>query len=253
VLSHYGDDPSQLGELFLPDGDGASPVPVVVVLHGGFWRDRYDRHLMDELCADLTRRGLAAWNLEYRRLGSGGGWPATFEDVAAGIDHLAELDAPLALGCVSAVGHSAGGHLALWAAGRHRLPPGEPGAEPRVPVRRAVSQAGVSDVAEASRLALSNGVADELLGARPDEVPERVALASPRALLPLGVPQLLIHGGEDDTVPATMSRDYASAAWAAGDDRVALLVLPEQGHFEHIDPAEQAWHTAAAWLEAPWS
>jgi acetyl esterase/lipase len=251
LLSRYGDDPSQVGELYLPDGD--QPTPVVVVLHGGFWRDRYDRHLMDDLCADLSARGLAAWNLEYRRLGSGGGWPATFEDVAAGIDHLAELDAPLQLDCVSAVGHSAGGHLALWAAGRHRLPEGQPGATPRVHVRRTVSQAGVTDVAEASRLGLSNGVADELLGAPARDVPELVALTSPRALLPLGVSQLVIHGGDDDTVPARISSDYAAAAWAAGDDRVALIVLPEQGHFEHIDPREQAWHTAAAWLETPWA
>jgi acetyl esterase/lipase len=250
VLIAYGDDPSQIGELFLPESDG--PTPVVVVLHGGFWRDRYDRHLMDEVCADLTARGLAAWNLEYRRLGSGGGWPATFEDVATGIDHLGELDAPLDLERVSAVGHSAGGHLALWAAGRHRLPAGQPGAAPRVPVRRTVSQAGVSDVAEASRLGLSDGAADQLLGAPAREVPELVALASPWELLPLGVPQLLIHGGEDDTVPARMSRDYASRAWALGDDRVALVVLPEQGHYEHVDPAQQAWQTAAAWLEAPW-
>jgi acetyl esterase/lipase len=250
VLSRYGDDPSQVGELYLPDGD--QPTPVVVVLHGGFWRDRYDRHLMDDLCADLAARGLAAWNLEYRRLGGGGGWPATFEDVAAGIDHLAELDAPLQLDRVSAVGHSAGGHLALWAAGRHRLPEGQPGAGPRVRVRRTVSQAGVTDVAEASRLRLSDGVADELLGAPACDVPELVALTSPRALLPLGVSQLVIHGGDDDTVPARMSSDYAAAAWAAGDDRVALILLPEQGHFEHIDPTEQAWHTAAAWLETPW-
>jgi acetyl esterase/lipase len=250
VLSRYGADPSQVGELSLPEGDG--PVPVVVVLHGGFWRDRYDRHLMDDLCTDLTARGLAAWNLEYRRLGSGGGWPATFEDVAAGIDHLADVEAPLDLDRVSAVGHSAGGHLALWAAARHRLPAGQPGAGPRVRVRRTVAQAGVSDVAAASRLGLSDRVADQLLGAPAREVPELVALSSPRALLPLGVPQLLIHGTADDTVPATMSRDYAGAAWAAGDDRVALVVLPEQGHYEHIDPAEQAWQTAAAWLEAPW-
>jgi acetyl esterase/lipase len=250
VLSPYGDDPSQVGELFLPQGDG--PFSVVVVLHGGFWRDRYDRHLMDGLCDDLAARGLAAWNLEYRRLGSGGGYPATFEDVAAGIDHLATLQAPLALTQVSAVGHSAGGHLALWAAARPRLPSGAPGADPVVRVCRAVAQAGVSDVAEASRLGLSSGVADELLGAPPADVPERVAVASPRALLPLDVPQLLIHGSEDDTVPAVMSRDYAGDAWARGD-RVALVLLPGQGHFEHIDPGQQAWHTAAAWLEAPWT
>ncbi len=224
------------------------------MLHGGFWRDRYDRHLMDDLCADLSARGLAAWNLEYRRLGSGGGWPATFEDVAAGIDHLAELDAPLQLDRVSAVGHSAGGHLALWAAGRHRLPEGQPGASPRVRVRRTVVPGGRGRTSPRPPGSGSRTASPTSCSApRRSEVPELVALTSPRALLPLGVSQLVIHGGDDDTVPAHMSRDYAAAAWAAGDDRVALIVLPEQGHMEHIDPAEQAWHTAAAWLETPWT
>ncbi|HXG77248.1 MAG TPA: hypothetical protein VNJ53_11815, partial [Gaiellaceae bacterium] len=113
-LSAYGPDPSQVAEAFLPAGHG--PHPVVVVVHGGYWRARYDRSLMEALCEDLAAHGLAAWNLEYRRVGAGGGWPATLADVAAGVDALAGLDAPLDLARVAAVGHSADGHLTFWAA-----------------------------------------------------------------------------------------------------------------------------------------
>jgi acetyl esterase/lipase len=232
----YGSDPSQFGELHLPDGEG--PHPVAVVLHGGFWRDRYDLRLMDALCADLARRGIAAWNVEYRRLGGGGGWPATFDDVAAAIDRLADLDAPLDLRRVAAVGHSAGGHLALRAATRER---------PRVPVTAAVGQAAVTDLAQAARLDLSGGVVAELLGGSPETAPERYAAASPIERLPAGVPVLLVHGARDDTVPVSLSRDYRRAAAAAGD-ACDLVVGERDGHFEHLDPASAAWGTVIRWL-----
>jgi acetyl esterase/lipase len=209
-----------------------------VVLHGGFWRDAYDRSLMDELCVDLAASGWSAWNLEYRRLGVGGGWPATFDDVAAGIDHLDELARNLRT--VVTIGHSAGGHLALWAASR---------VEPRVRVTGAVAQAGVVDLAEAYRLGLSRGVVGELMGGSPEEVAERYAVASPAARVPLGVPQLLVHGGRDDIVPAAMSRDYAASAATAGDP-VDLVVHDELGHFEHLDPSSSAWKSVRDWLDA---
>ncbi len=209
------------------------------MIHGGFWRDAYDRSLMAGLCEDLSGAGWAAWNLEYRRLGGGGGWPETFEDVAAGIDHLSSLAGPeLDLGTVVTIGHSAGGHLALWAAARQG---------PRVRVTHAVAQAGVVDLAEAARLGLSRGVTEELLGATPTEEPERYALTSPAALLPLGVPQLLVHGGRDDVVPAAMSRSYAVAAAEAGDP-VDLVIHDELGHFEHLDPQSPAWRSVRGWL-----
>jgi acetyl esterase/lipase len=194
---------------------------------------------MDELCEDLADAGWAAWNLEYRRLGAGGGWPATFDDVAAGIDHLDSLAGPeLELGGVVAIGHSAGGHLAFWSAARET---------PRVRVTHAVAQAGVVDLAEAARLGLSRGVVHELLAAAPAEAPERYALASPAGLLPLGVPQLLVHGGRDEIVPAAMSRSYAEAARAAGD-RVDLVVHEQLRHFEHLDPRSPAWRSVRDWL-----
>src|SRR5215472_4799463 len=142
----YGPDPAQHGELWLPP----DPVPgTMVVIHGGFWRARYDLSFGRPLAADLARRGYTAWNLEYRRAGAGGGWPTTFEDVAAGIDLLAELNVDTDR--VAAVGHSAGGHLAAWAAGRPRLPDGTPGAKPRVALTAVVAQAGVLALADCAR------------------------------------------------------------------------------------------------------
>jgi acetyl esterase/lipase len=210
-----------------------------VVLHGGFWRDTYDRSLMEGLCEDLAGAGWAAWNLEYRRLGSGGGWPETFRDVMAGIDHLSTLAGRgLDLGVVVTIGHSAGGHLALWAVAAEEL---------HVPITGAVAQAGVVDLVEAHRLGLSGRVVEELLGLAPADGPERYARASPAALLPLGVPQLLVHGGRDEIVPAAMSREYARAAARAGD-LVDLVVHEELGHFEHLDPGSPAWLSVRDWL-----
>jgi acetyl esterase/lipase len=190
---------------------------------------------MKALAADLTRRGRAAWNIEYRRLGrmQGGGWPATFDDVAAAIDHLAELDdARLDLGSVAAVGHSAGGQLALWAAARSGA---------RVPIRRVVGQAAVCDLANAGERAHA------LMGGTLDEVPERYARADPMRLLPLGLPVLLVHGADDETVPLIRSRRYAQAAHKAGD-AVELVEPSRGGHRVHLDPRSQAWEAAARWL-----
>jgi acetyl esterase/lipase len=232
----YGADRSQVADLHTPAA--GEDWPVAVVIHGGFWRDRYDRTLMEALCADLARSGWAAWNLEYRRVGGGGGWPATFDDVAAGIDHLSTLAAPLDLARVVAVGHSAGGHLALWAASRDR---------PGVAVTGAVGQAAVSDLAAVARLGLSSGAVEELLGGSPERVPERYAAACPAQRLPLGVPLLLVHGMRDDTVPVALNRDFQRAAVAAGDT-CDLVIHEHDGHFEHIDPASGAWATVKRWL-----
>ena len=243
----YGSHPSQVGELFLPAGTG--PHPVAVVVHGGYWRAQYDRSLMEGICIDLAAHGLAAWNLEYRRVGAGGGWPATLEDVAQGIDLLAELEAPLDLARVSAVGHSAGGQLALWAASRPTLPPDAPGAGPRVVVRAAVSQAGVLDLTLAAGLMPSSSPTRALLG-DPVSNYERYVLASPRERLPLGIPQLVLHGDRDDTVSMRIATSYSAAAHEVGDP-CELVVLSHTGHFEHVDPGEEAWHVARDWLVSP--
>lgn len=231
----YGPHRCHRADLYLPAGP--PPHPVAVTIHGGYWRARYGRRLMKLVAADLARRGRAAWNVEYRRLGrgQGGGWPATFDDVGAAIDHLAELeDARLDLRSVVAVGHSAGGHLALWAASRDA---------PRVSIGGVVAQAAVCDLAAAGE------PAQALLGGTPDQVPERYAAADPMRLVPLGVPQLLVHGADDETVPVRRSRRYADAARSAGDE-VTLVEPPATGHRAHIDPRAPAWLAAARWITA---
>lgn len=224
---------------------------MAVLLHGGFWRARYSLRLEDRLVGDLSARGWAIWNLEYRRLGvrSRGGWPATFEDVAAGIDRLGGLEESLDLARVVAIGHSAGGHLALWAAARPGLPAGAPGAEPSIRLAGAVAQAGVADLREAVRLRLSGGVAESLLGGSPIKLPARYDAASPIERLPLRVPQLLVHGDADDVVPIEIARGYAARAAEAGD-RCELVEIPGGGHMDHLDPASASWDAVTGWLAA---
>jgi acetyl esterase/lipase len=220
---------------------------VIVLLHGGFWKAMYTKGLMTQLAADVMDRGWAAWNLEYRRLGGvpGGGWPATFADVSAGIDHLATVAGRYGLDLtrVAAVGHSAGGHLALWAAGRGKLPPGAPGAAgPTSAVRLCgvVGLAPVSDLVEAARMGLGGGAVLRLMGGPPERHPERYAVADPAQLLPMGVAQVLVHGERDGAVPIALSRRYHEQAVAAGD-HATLVELPDIGHMELIDPASAAW------------
>ena len=240
----YGDHPDQVGNLHLPTGEGLWPT--VVLIHGGFWRWGWDRTLMTPLARDLAARGFAVWNIEYRRVGQeGGGWPGTLEDAAAAADAVVELPEVDADRVVT-VGHSAGGHLALWLAARHRIAPRAPGADPRVRLRGAVAQAGVSDLAACARA--GGDACRALLGGAPDDVPERYAAASPVALLPLGVPQLLVHGVRDDVVSPAQSRDYATAARAAGDT-VDLLEFAEADHFDVIEESEPAWAAVVDWLQ----
>jgi acetyl esterase/lipase len=226
TMRAYGADPSQVVDLYPAHG---TRVGQAVVFHGGFWRAAYARDLMANVSADLAAAGWTTWNAEYRRVGGGGGWPGSFDDVTAAVV-LAATEAqpgePLAL-----IGHSAGGQLALWAAARC----------PRV--THAVSQAGVVDLARAAALGLSRNAADELVGARR----ELFAELSPIDLVPLGCPQLLVHGADDDVVPPELSRRYERAAGAAGDD-VTLAEIPRCGHFEHLDPTSRAWRAVREWL-----
>jgi acetyl esterase/lipase len=232
-------------ELFRPAADG--PFPVAVLVHGGFWRQRYGRDLYVAIVRDLVDRGWAAWNVEYRRLGGGGGWPDTFEDVAAAVDALADGGDALDRGRVVAIGHSAGGQLAVWLAARPGLPAGASGAAPRVRLTGAVAQAGALDLHELSRLGTSRGVVHELLEGTPAEVPDRYELTSPARRLPIGVPLLVVHGACDDDVPVHVSREFAAAADAAGDD-CTLVVVDDEGHYEHLEPGSRCWAAVVDWL-----
>lgn len=250
----YGPDPRQFGALRLPGGAaaGTGPHPVVVLLHGGYWRARYDLAYFGHAAADLTARGYATWNLEYRRIGNpGGGWPGMFLDAAAGIDFLRTLAAshPLDLDHVVVLGHSAGGHLALWLAARSRVNPESPvyTAGSLLP-KAVVSLAGVLDLRQASARHLSNDAVHELLGGPPERYPERYAAASPAELLPIGVPAILLHGTADENVPYAISRDYAAAARTAGD-AVELVTLPGVGHFEIVDPRAPEWQSVVQAIE----
>jgi len=245
----YGPHRSQRADLYLPGGSG--PHPVMVVIHGGSWHRRYGKVVMRGLVGDLIRQGWAVWNIEYRRLGEGGGWPATFEDVAAAIDHLRELDAPLDLESVSVLGHSAGGHLALWAAGRSAIAAGEPGAGPAIEFKRAISQAGVCDLAGAYRI-WRGGAARALMGGSPEDLPERYAVGDPLALVPLRMPVLLVHGLLDRTVSIELSRHYEREAAAAGAAVELIEIAGEAGgHRAHVDPRGDAWAAVRGWLREP--
>jgi acetyl esterase/lipase len=242
----YGAHPDQVANLHVPAVEGG-PWPCVVLIHGGFWRVGWDRTLMTPLAIDLARRGVAAWNIEYRRVGQeGGGWPGTLEDVAAAIDQLATV-AQVDARRVATCGHSAGGHLALWLAARRRLPAAAPGGPPRVVPVAAVSQAGVADLHRGAEAGLGSGACEALLGGGVDDVPERYALASPAALLPLGVPALLVHGGSDDLVPLSQSDEFARAAREAGDE-IDELIFTGGDHFDVVDVDHPTWHDAATWL-----
>ncbi len=241
----YGKTAEEVGDLRLPDGAG--PFPVAVVIHGGFWKDEWTRDLMDGIAVDLTRRGWATWNIEYQRVGAGGGWPRTLENVADAIDALATIEHGdrLDLSRVVTVGHSSGGHLALWAAGRQQLTVGTSGAGPRVPIGAVVALAPVADLAEAHRRALGSAAVEAFLRRGLDSGSDRYASASPIALLPLGVKQVIVHGSADEDVPVNMSEAYAGAAADAGD-RVVYHELAGVDHHEMLDTESEAWRTAAA-------
>lgn len=234
----------------------------MILLHGGFWQAAFDRSHAGPLASALARAGYAVCVPEYRRTGQpGGGWPGTFDDVAAAVDALPGLVAEAAGGLVDPgtvlvdpgtvllAGHSAGGHLALWAAARNLLPACAPWYSGVTQVRGVVALAAVSDLGGCDEQNLGRGAASLLMGGGRDRYPGRYALADPARLVPLTAPVRLVHGALDDVVPCQLSLDYAALAGRAGGD-VACEVLPGCGHFEVIDPLSGAWPHVLAALRA---
>lgn len=237
----YGVDAEQFGDLYVP-ATGAHH-PVVVLLHGGCWRAQYGLAPLGRFCEMLAGLGVVVWSLEYRRLGNGGGWPTTFLDVAAGADHLRTLAGQYSLDVtrVVAVGHSAGGHLALWLAARHRLPATSPLATPNpLALSGVVGLAGIPDLVDAAQRDICRGAVPELMNGSAQAVPDHYRDASPSAYLPLGVPQHLIIGTLDQAVQVDHNAAYVAAARRHGDD-VQYTVLPDIGHFEIVTPGTTVW------------
>ncbi len=251
----YGPGPEQFGDLWLPASAG--PHRVVVLIHGGCWLgDLPGLELMTYLAADLKQRGFAVWNIEYRRLGQpGGGYPGTFDDAANGVDFLRRLAGPyhLDLKRIVLVGHSAGGQLALWDAARPRLPKASPliRADP-LPIAGVVTLGGIDDLADYRRTGPDacggSATIDQLVGAGQRGTADVYADTSPAALLPIGVPQVVISGDLDPIVPEPLGRDYVAKARAAGDV-ARSLDIPGAGHFELIDPRSAAWRIIESVIE----
>ena len=237
----YGDDPSQFVDLWLP-GDTSTASPAVVLIHGGFWRAQYGLDLMNPLAEDLTARGYTVLNIEYRRVGSGGGYPETLLDIAAAIDLLATLSVAIDLDDVVFIGHSAGGQLSLWAASRGALPAGAPGADPLVVPRLAIGLGPVFDLARADAAGVGAGAVTDFLGGSAGDLPAEYAIATPTAAA--GVPLVVVRGERDDIVPAQFA-----VPTPIGDVRV--VDVADADHFDLIDPTSNSWAAVLELLNAP--
>jgi acetyl esterase/lipase len=274
----YGPHPSQVGELYLPEGPG--PFPGVVLLHGGYWTAMWDRRQILPVVVDLLSLGIAVYNVDYRRIGEeGGGWPGTFADVAAAVDTMAGIDPAVDAERIVLVGHSAGGHLATWAGLRGALPAGAVGADPVTLPVGVVSLSGVLDLvaADGDKLGtalqdidaepiwgapsparpqvwpavaevVADGVVPLLVGAHVDEDPERFAVTSPAQMRASGVPVLAVHGDADEAVPSRYSHTFVESIAAQGGS-AEYVEYPGARHFDTVDPANpEIWPAVRAWI-----
>jgi acetyl esterase/lipase len=222
----YGPEALHFGDLRLPAGAG--PHPLLIFIHGGFWRARRSLDYAGHLCAALAERGFATWNIEYRRVGNpGGGFPGTLDDVLLAFRFVEELarSYPFDLTRVTVAGHSAGGHLALWLAAQECLP-----------LCRTISLAGVTDLRRGSELHLGDGAIHDFMGGSPTQMDAAYRSASPLELLPIRTPQVMIHGTLDDVVPVELSDRFAAVS-----KNCAVLRLEGADHFDIVDPRSQFW------------
>lgn len=232
----YGRHPEQFGQLRVPSA-GFAPAPVAVLLHGGFWRSRWKLDLMDPLADDLVRRGIASWNVEYRRADRHG-WEATTADVEAAVQHLGQVAAqfPVDLSRLVLIGHSAGGQLAA------RLAADLVGDAAAAQPAAVVSLAGILDLAEAQRRNVGDGAVAAAVGGSPAELTVAYVASSPLHRLPLGIPQVIVTARDDSPDINDLSRRYAAAAQAAGDD--VTVIHGDGDHFTLIDPDSRIWAEA---------
>lgn len=260
---HYGAEPSQFGDLWLPVRRASELAPVVVFFHGGWWKSEYDLGYAGYLCDALKREGIAAWSVEYRRVGAtSGGWPATFQDAAAGCDHIVQLarSFPLDLSRVITMGHSAGGHLAFWIAGRDHIASDSEvfRSMPDVHLRGTIALAGAVDLRVTIELAGKSSFAHDrdevyrLMGGGPEEFPKRYQAGNPGDLLPFQARQVLIQGTEDDQIPPQLPDRWAAMSRRMGS-HATVSIIPGADHFDVVDPSSAAWpavvHQTKALLE----
>jgi acetyl esterase/lipase len=234
--------------------------PLIVFIHGGWWQSAYDLSYASFLCQAMAAQGIAVWSLEYRRVGdAGGGWPGTMQDVAAGMDQVVKLASayPIDTRRVITAGHSAGGQLAFWLAGRHHIPHTSPLAEPQpnLALSGTVALAGAVDLQLTIDLSgffsFRNGAPSvrDLMGGDAKQHPDRFAAANPGQLLPLGIPQILVQGKDDDQIPPQLPSRWAENARRQGDS-VDEKIVPGADHFDVVDPESSAWHVTRDALRA---
>ena len=244
----YGPGPQQFGELWLPDGEG--PHPLVVLIHGGCWTKSIAKlDLMNPAAETLRLKGLAVWNIEYRGVDeAGGGYPGTFQDVAAALDRVGGFaeEAKLNLDHVVVAGHSAGGHLALWAAGRRKIGSGVLASRRGLPIESVVAIGAIPNLQTDTETACGAAPVEKMLG--PARLGGRYADTSPAQMLPLHVRQLVFVGAQDRTVPPAVSEAYVTKAKSTGD-RVEYRLLPDAAHVEEIAPGTRGWDRIAPVIE----
>ena len=249
----YGPAPSQYAELFVPPGAG--PFPVAVLVHGGCWTERFGGiKQMGNMAGALVQRGIAVWNVEYRRVDeAGGGYPGMYQDMHGALDALT-AQAPankLDLGRVVAVGHSAGGQLVQWIAGRARVPAGSPLYLPNpLPVRAVVSLGGLADLRRERELIKSSCGRDtpELAGLPSAARPDVYVDTNAAELIPNGSHTILVTGELDTISPPRLAHDYAARARAAGDS-AEVVILPGASHYDEVAASSPSWPLVLAAIE----